>query len=208
MRRCAALIAGGRRRYDPRHGREEAVVATSTGSAPGTPKRVRVLVVDGSVTGRQALAEAVVATDVFTLAACLDSGERALGLLSRVHPDLVLLDDALPGLNGPETARCILEADPGVVVVLVCADLEEVPAGACSCGAALLAKSDVSAPRLADVWSEARDGLERAGAARRAARERVAESHALRAQAQQQKRRARRGLRSRSEPVHKPRRSD
>lgn len=40
-----------------------------------------------------------------------DSGERALELMSRERPDLVLLDVMMPGLDGPATlAR--LKADP------------------------------------------------------------------------------------------------
>jgi NarL family two-component system response regulator LiaR len=48
-----------------------------------------------------------------------DSGEQALELASRLHPDVVLLDLVLPGINGLETLRALRELAPDAKVVVL-----------------------------------------------------------------------------------------
>jgi CheY-like chemotaxis protein len=47
-----------------------------------------------------------------------DSGQTALHILARTRPNAVLLDYAMPGMNGAETARRALERWPGLPIVL------------------------------------------------------------------------------------------
>jgi CheY-like chemotaxis protein len=67
-----------------------------------------VLVVDDMATNRFLLEEALgeIDADIFIA----DSGERALELASATHPEVVLVDFQMPGLNGAETARRIKES--------------------------------------------------------------------------------------------------
>jgi two-component system, NarL family, invasion response regulator UvrY len=117
---------------------------------------VRVLVVDDDEACRDALAEVVSTTTQFTLAGCADSGQEALQLLPTLDPDLVLLDVRMPGLDGPETARRILNSQTEAVVVLVSAD-PALASRAASCGAAaFVQKSKMSPTRLGEVWAETR----------------------------------------------------
>lgn len=48
-------------------------------------------------------------------------GDEALDTIDRVQPDVVFLDVQMPGLNGFEVARRLLEADAGVQLVFVTA---------------------------------------------------------------------------------------
>jgi CheY-like chemotaxis protein len=49
-----------------------------------------------------------------------EDGERALELAGSEHPDLVLMDMSLPGIDGWETTRR-LRADPGIAGIRVIA---------------------------------------------------------------------------------------
>jgi two-component system, NarL family, invasion response regulator UvrY len=122
---------------------------------------VRVLVVDDDEACRGALAEVVSATAQFTLAGCADSGQEALQLLPSLDPDLVLLDMRMPGLDGLETARRILNSQPKALVVLVSAD-PALASRAASCGAAaFVQKSKLSPTLLGEVWAERRSSAAR-----------------------------------------------
>jgi len=64
------------------------------------------------------------------------SGEIALSIINQQHPDVVLMDIGLPGMNGIETTRRIRAAHPDVRVLMVTAydDIEYVR-GALEAGA-------------------------------------------------------------------------
>lgn len=50
------------------------------------------------------------------------SGEEALGLIHRWHPDLVILDMNMPGINGLETLKVLKEQKQYVAVIFLTAD--------------------------------------------------------------------------------------
>lgn len=54
----------------------------------------------------------------FTVTGQAEDGESAVGLVAELHPDLVLLDVQLPGIDGFEVARRIAEQSPAPYVVL------------------------------------------------------------------------------------------
>jgi two-component system invasion response regulator UvrY len=53
------------------------------------------------------------------------SGEEAIALRSDVTPDVVVLDYRMPGLNGLDTARSLLEDEPDLPIVLYSAFIDE-----------------------------------------------------------------------------------
>ena len=82
---------------------------------------LRVLLVDDNLAFLD-LATRELATDArVQVVGCVQSAEEALGQVQRAQPDLVLLDIALPGMNGLEATRRIkagLDA-PRVVLVTI-----------------------------------------------------------------------------------------
>ncbi|MBU0961052.1 MAG: response regulator [Proteobacteria bacterium] len=75
-----------------------------------------VLVVDDQPANLKVLLKVLLKADFHILIA--NSGERALQLVSRKLPDIILLDVMMPGINGFETCRR-LKADPATTAIPV-----------------------------------------------------------------------------------------
>jgi DNA-binding NarL/FixJ family response regulator len=122
---------------------------------------VRVLIVDDQAPFRQAARAVVEATDGFEVVGESDTGEASIDAAHELHPDLVLMDVNLPGINGLEATRRIL-SDSKTVVVLLLSTYEEEEYGskAAECGAsAYIAKSRFEPDRLAAAWATS-NGME------------------------------------------------
>jgi CheY-like chemotaxis protein len=76
-----------------------------------------VLVVEDNPAMR-ALIRSMVATPGATVHECA-SGESALALYERVHPDWVLMDIKMSGMDGIAATRAIRQADPQARVIIV-----------------------------------------------------------------------------------------
>jgi DNA-binding response OmpR family regulator len=86
----------------------------------GAPMRPRmILVVDDDVVVRNLLREVLTAHGYGVCMA--QSGVEALELVMRQRPDLVLLDIAMPGMDGIETLRRIRDCCPQVPIVMLTA---------------------------------------------------------------------------------------
>jgi DNA-binding NarL/FixJ family response regulator len=113
-----------------------------------------VLVVDDQLVFRQVAHEVIEATEDFEMLGEAASGEHALLMAGELHPDLVLLDVRMPGMDGIETATRLTEEHPAAVVVLITVeDAGNVPAGLSLCGAAeLVRKQDFGPALLRRMW--------------------------------------------------------
>jgi DNA-binding NarL/FixJ family response regulator len=131
-------------------------MATERRRPDGLTRPVTVLTVDDQVTFRRAAGKLIAATPGFEQVAQAASGFEALALAGELHPDLVLLDVRMPGMDGIETARQLLARDHDTVVVLVSLDeVPDLPASLTSAGAAAyLRKQDLSRQALQAVWAE------------------------------------------------------
>ena len=125
---------------------------------------VRVLIVDDQAPFRMAARMVVDATDGFEVVGEAESGEDSVRLAADLHPDLVLMDVNLPGINGLDATRQILAAAEGnadaAVVVLLLSTYEEAEYAprAAECGAAAYIPKAVFGPdRLEEAWSAASD---------------------------------------------------
>lgn len=83
---------------------------------------VRVLVVDDHPFVRRTLVEFLQSQEAFEVVGEADSGYRCLEVAAEVEPDLVLMDYSMPGMNGAEATRALLEARPEVAVIAVTND--------------------------------------------------------------------------------------
>ena len=82
---------------------------------------LRILIVDDSDVTRHILSHIVVthpSSNGWTVCGEAADGTSAIEKFKEVMPDMVLLDLAMPGLNGIETARAISAIDPTVPIIL------------------------------------------------------------------------------------------
>ena len=129
---------------------------------------MRVLIVDDQAPFR-AVARAVVGvTAGFVVVGEAASGEASVDAARRLTPDLVLMDVRLPGIDGPEASRRILDLPAAGVpsggttrhrpVVLLLSTLDAIdvaPALAASGAAAYVPKAAFGPRCLADAWAAA-----------------------------------------------------
>lgn len=123
-----------------------------------SPRPAGVLAVDDHPAFRDVVRELVQATGQMTVVGEADSGERAVELVERLRPDLVLMDVRMPGIGGVRAARTIKASHPSTVVVLVStARPEELPRDAEACAAdARVWKGDLRPSLLAELWDRHR----------------------------------------------------
>lgn len=97
---------------------------------------IPVLVVDDQAPFRAIARQVVDLTPGFAVVGEAESGEEAVRLAAELAPRLVLMDINLPGINGIEATRRLVDADPTVAVVLLSTYREsDLPANALACGA-------------------------------------------------------------------------
>jgi DNA-binding NarL/FixJ family response regulator len=116
---------------------------------------ISVMVADDNPVVLMGLVALLETADDVKVVATAGDGRQAIDLARQLRPDLVLLDVRMPGMDGVETARRLLAADPDVVVVLISlgegADVSSsaVPPGV----AAHVRKQELSTRRLSDIWA-------------------------------------------------------
>ena len=121
---------------------------------------VRVLVVDDQEPFRLTAQLVVEMTDGFEVVGVAETGEGAVELTRTLNPDLVLMDVKMPGIDGVEATRQIIN-DHQRVIVLVMSTYEEGEYGplAAECGAAsYVTKSEFSPDQLMELWEAAKAG--------------------------------------------------
>jgi DNA-binding NarL/FixJ family response regulator len=121
---------------------------------------VRVLIVDDQEPFRRAATAVVGVLEGFEVVGFAESGEDSLDVVSRLRPDVVLMDVNLPVMSGMDATRRIRERFPATVVVLLSTyDRAEYGEEADSCGAAaFVAKSAFDGDAILRAWSSSRSG--------------------------------------------------
>ena len=100
---------------------------------------VRVVLVEDNETFRQTLELLFGLRDEIEVVGSVATGDKAPPVVADLKPDVVLMDYRMPGLNGAEATRAVLDAFPGTNVVCLSAsvtpqEIEEVlAAGAVAC---------------------------------------------------------------------------
>ena len=116
---------------------------------------VRVMTVDDQPVFRAIARELVDAVGGFDPVLEAASGPEALEAAERLHPQLVLVDVNMPGMDGIETSRRLVERDASTVVVLITSgECSDVSRAARKSGAvALLAKHNLNPSVLRGIWT-------------------------------------------------------
>jgi DNA-binding NarL/FixJ family response regulator len=97
---------------------------------------IRVLLVDDYQDFLQVLSDFLAKTSWLKVVGTANSGDEALAMIRELHPDLVVTDLAMPGMNGVETAYRMKQlVPPPRVVVATLHDGQEYRAQAAAVGA-------------------------------------------------------------------------
>lgn len=83
---------------------------------------IKLVIVDDDTIIREGLKMIMETQDDLEIIGICSSGEEALQVCEMTPPDVVLLDIRMPGMNGIETARCILEKGLGKPLLLTTFD--------------------------------------------------------------------------------------
>jgi DNA-binding NarL/FixJ family response regulator len=82
-------------------------------------KRITVLLADDSVGARQDIREILEREKDLKVVGEAGNGREAVALVKKLRPDLVLMDVAMPQLNGLQATRKILKAAPATKVLML-----------------------------------------------------------------------------------------
>jgi NarL family two-component system response regulator LiaR len=83
----------------------------------GEQRQTRVMIVDDHAMVRSGLSAFISVADDFELVGEAESGTQALRLCAEVHPDVVLMDLVMPGMDGVATTRALHERFPDIKVI-------------------------------------------------------------------------------------------
>lgn len=126
-----------------------------TGSSPG----MRAMVVDDHDLFANGLAKLLETVPGVQVVGVATSGSQALELADRVAPDLALMDIKMPGLDGIETTRLLLNRRPALkVVLLTVLDDDEYIVRGVKAGAAAYVLKDTTQEELVRVLRSVQAG--------------------------------------------------
>jgi CheY-like chemotaxis protein len=116
--------------------------------------RARVLCIDDQTVFRDAMRETIAATPGLTQVGEATCGRSALLAVDELRPDLVLMDIHMPGLDGFEAAKIMVQRRRDLVVILMSVDPPEPPPGFAARGGQinLIAKQELCPRTLLDLW--------------------------------------------------------
>jgi DNA-binding NarL/FixJ family response regulator len=113
---------------------------------------VTVLTVDDQSYFRGVMREVIESAEGFELIGEAASGEAALAAAEALSPRLVIMDKRMPGVDGIEACRLLIERDPEIVVVITSVEEPDAEAMKSCPGAAFIQKQHLTPRRLRELW--------------------------------------------------------
>ncbi|MEP6605307.1 MAG: response regulator transcription factor [Nitrosospira sp.] len=89
-------------------------------------KTVRVLIAEDHPVVRRGLCSLLTASGNFTIVGEARNGREAVQMARSVRPDVILMDLAMPLLNGLQATRQIIESDPSAKILIISAHSDDV----------------------------------------------------------------------------------
>ncbi|MGD1030766.1 MAG: response regulator transcription factor [Opitutaceae bacterium] len=90
------------------------------------PRQISVLLAEDHAVVRQGLCSLLNADGQFVVAGEAQTGREAVAMAFRLRPDVILMDIAMPVLNGLEATRQILAANPAAKIIVLSAHSDDV----------------------------------------------------------------------------------
>ncbi len=120
---------------------------------------VRVLIVDDQAPFRDVARLVIDLTEGFEVVGEAQTGEASVEMARTLDPDLILMDVNLPGINGAEATKRILEQGGRAVVLLLSTyeEAEYAPRAEESGAAAYIPKAKFDPDSLQSAWDSARE---------------------------------------------------
>jgi NarL family two-component system response regulator LiaR len=82
-------------------------------------KPIRVLIVDDHAVVRRGLAVSLMTIDEIELVGEASDGSEAVLLCHQLHPDVILMDMVMPGVNGVEATQAIHQTFPDIRIIIL-----------------------------------------------------------------------------------------
>ena len=83
------------------------------------PGNIRLLIIDDSEDVRQALKDIFALTDDIEVIGEAINGQEGLEKAAELEPDIIIMDERMPGLNGLETSRIISEKASSSKIIML-----------------------------------------------------------------------------------------
>jgi DNA-binding NarL/FixJ family response regulator len=116
---------------------------------------LRILLVDDFASWRSYVASVLQERECFEVVGEAADGQEAIEKATELQPDLILMDLAMPKLNGIEAARCIRDRAANAKIVFISLEIsDELAEAAVAVGAqAYIAKREIRAKLLPTIDS-------------------------------------------------------
>jgi DNA-binding NarL/FixJ family response regulator len=117
----------------------------------GAKKPVRILITDDLVSVQKGLQAVIQLEDDLEVVGLANNGLEAIELASSLHPDIILMDIAMPYLDGIEAAQIILQTHTTIIIGMHTQSDQHMHEQAVQAGMVAFIEKDVPIDMICDV---------------------------------------------------------